>query len=182
MIGVAADFFILTVNIATMAHGPLVTLWTIRLSCGLYALGCAGWLTNRRKAARLAWTAAYLFYLVHVCAAFTFYYHWSHEAAYRETARQTAELFGIRWGGGIYFNYVFTFVWGADVWRRWSGCDRLPKWVDMAIQWFLAFMFLNATVVFASGWVRWLGIMAAAGLGLLWRQYRFSGTGSASHS
>ena len=165
-----------------MAHGPLITLWTIRVSGGLYALGCAGWLTNRQKVPRLAWTAAYLFYLVHVWAAFSFYHHWSHEAAYRETARQTAELFGIQWGGGIYFNYVFTVVWGADVWRRWSGLDRRPKWIDVAIQSFLAFMFLNATVVFASGWVRWLGVIAAAGLGLLWWQYRLSATGSAGHS
>jgi hypothetical protein len=163
-----------------MAHGPLVTLWTIRLSCGLYTLGCAGWLTNKRKTSRLAWTAAYLFYLIHVWAAFAFYHHWSHEAAYLETARQTAELFGIHWGGGIYFNYVFTVVWGADVWRRWSGVDRRPKWprwIDVAIQSFLAFMFLNATVVFGSGWVRWSGVIAAAGLGLLWWRYRLRNHG-----
>ena len=163
-----------------MPPGPLITLWTIRLSCMLYSLACAGWLTTRRKAARLAWTAAYLFYLVHVGAAFAFYHHWSHEAAYRETARQTAELFGIHWGGGIYFNYAFTVVWGADVWRRWSDAcrcsKRWSKWIGVAIQSFLAFMFLNATVVFASGWVRWSGVVAAAGLGLLWWQYRCSGS------
>lgn len=155
-----------------MTDGPAITLWAIRVSCVLYVLACAGWLTKRQDVARLASTAAFLFYLVHVWAAFAFYHHWSHSDAYRETARQTADLFGIAWGGGIYFNYVFTVVWGVDVWSRWLRSDRWPSWIGFAIQSFLAFMFLNATVVFASGWVRWLGVGAIAALTFLWRRNR----------
>ena len=40
--------------------------------------------------------------------------------SYEATARQTAELFRIRWGGGLYFNYVFTAVWAADVLWMWA--------------------------------------------------------------
>jgi len=154
-----------------MTAGQLITLWTIRLACILYAAACAGWLTSRDKPARLAWTLAYFFYVMHVGAAFASYHHWSHQAAYRETARQTAEIFGVRWGGGLYFNYVFTAVWGGDVFLRWLKVERsLPKWIPGAIHSFLAFMFFNATVVFASGWVRWFGITATLLLGILWRQ------------
>src|SRR5436190_20613472 len=70
-----------------MTAGQLITLWTIRLACILYAAACAGWLTSRDKPARLAWTLAYFFYVMHVGAAFASYHHWSHQAAYRETAR-----------------------------------------------------------------------------------------------
>lgn len=34
-------------------------------------------------------------------------------ALYQETAQLTAEVFGVNWGGGLYFNYVFTAVWVA---------------------------------------------------------------------
>jgi hypothetical protein len=82
------------------------------------------WLKRRDPAARLAWTLACAFYLMHVAAAFQFHHHWSHLAAYRETAQQTAEVFGLNWGGGLYFNYAFTIVWIADALWWWRiGLD-----------------------------------------------------------
>ena len=153
-----------------MQPGSFITLWTIRAAGGLYVLAVAGWLTQRYKSARLAWTFGCLFYLAHVGAAFQFYHHWSHQAAYRETARQTAEMFGIWWGGGLYLNYLFTVVWAADVLWCWQNPDAYrsrPKWMTAALHSFLAFMFFNGTVVFASGWVRWVGVTAAAALGIL---------------
>ena len=134
----------------------------------LYVAAVAFRLARRGRFARTAWTAACILYLTHVAAAFQFSYHWNHAAAYRETARQTAEVFGMDWGGGLYFNYLFTVVWIADVvfWRRW------PQWVTVAIQTFLAFMFFNATVVFAVGWTRWLGVAATVALLALWLHRR----------
>ena len=145
----------------------LLTLWTARVSFALYIIALAMWLRQKPRQARLSWTAGFLCYLGHMAAAFAFHHGWSLDAAYRETARQTAELFGVDWGGGLYFNYVFTAVWGADVFWNWIDGSR-PKWVVVAIHAFLAFMWINATVVFVSGPLRWIGIAAAIGLGGLW--------------
>src|SRR5258707_4655980 len=92
-----------------------MTVWSVRIAFLFYVVALAAWLTRRPAPAKYAWTAGFLFYLVHVLAAFSAYHHWSHDAAYRETARQTDELFGIDWGGGLYFNYVFTAVLAGDV-------------------------------------------------------------------
>jgi hypothetical protein len=120
------------------------------------------WIVRRDRAARLAWTAACVFYLAHVAAAFQFQHHWSHAAAYAATARQTAEVFGIDWGGGLYFNYIFTMVWVVDATWWWrAGIERYRArrpWIARAVQWFFAFMFFNATVVFGSPPIRWFGL------------------------
>ncbi len=137
----------------------LLTLWTVRLACVFYVAALLGF--HRRY----TWTAGLLAYLAHVVAAFTFHHHWSHDAAYTETARQTRELFGVPSGFGLYFNYFFTALWLADVLWLWTRPDShrtRPRWVSAAIHSFMAFLFFNATVVFASGWTRWLGIAATA--------------------
>ena len=88
--------------------------------------------------------------VLHVAGSFEFFHHWSHSVAYRETERQTAELFRVRWGGGLYLNYVFVAVWLTDSvwwWRRPVGYASRPAWLRAGTQAFLAFMFLNATVV-----------------------------------
>ncbi len=136
----------------------LLTLWTIRLACILYFAALLGW-------RRWAWTAGLIAYLTHVAAAFAFRHGWSHDAAFRETARRTDELFGVQSGAGLYFNYAFTAVWLADVVWLWTSGDTYrtrPRWISVSIHAFMAFMFFNATVVFASGWVRWLGVAATA--------------------
>ena len=142
----------------------------IRLAAVLYVASVAAWLTRRDRAARAAWTVACGFYLAHVYGAFEFFHHWSHAAAYRETARQTAAVFGTNWGGGLYFNYVFTILWMADALWWWRGLQAYrgrPSWISLTVQWFFAFMFFNATVVFASGLTRWLSLAAAALLSIL---------------
>src|SRR5262245_14058765 len=55
----------------------------------------------------------------HVICAFQFHHHWSHAAAYADTARQTAELTGWKWGGGLYINYLFALVWLGEVIWLW---------------------------------------------------------------
>jgi hypothetical protein len=148
-----------------------VTLWTVRAACALYTFALALWLAHRPRFAPYLWTAALVCYLGHVVSAFAFHYAWSHQAAYAETARQTAELFKVRWGGGLYFNYAFTALWAADVLWMWASAASYrsrPRWAGAAVHAFLAFMFFNATVVFASGWVRWLGLAALAGVTVIW--------------
>jgi hypothetical protein len=139
-------------------------LWTVRMACLLYVGALLFWRFGNPRHAALAWTAGLACYVAHVAAAFAFHHRWSHDAAYHETARQTAELFGVHWGGGLYFNYAFTLVWLGDVWWMWwnrASYAARPRWTSALIHGFMAFMFFNATVVFPSGWVRWAGAVLA---------------------
>ena len=106
---------------------------------------------------RLAWTTGCGFYLAHFVSAFTYFFHWSHAEAYVFTARTTAAVVGLDWGGGLYINYVFTLVWVADVGRWWTNRPR-PHWIGWAVHFFMGFIAFNATVVFASGFSRCFGI------------------------
>ncbi|HEV3005325.1 MAG TPA: hypothetical protein VGX78_12740, partial [Pirellulales bacterium] len=111
-----------------MSPGELATRWTVRLALAGYFLGGALRAENRtprgRLIGRIAWTLGCLFYLAHIACAFHVYHGWSHAAAYRHTAEQTAALTGWNWGGGIYFNYLFTVVWLADAIAWWCCRDR----------------------------------------------------------
>ena len=129
-------------------------LWTARAAFLFYVCALAAWLREWPRLARSAWTAGLLVYVIHVAAAFQFRHHWSHAVAFEDTARQTAAQFGMWWGGGLYFNYVFTAVWIFDVIWLWRSADSYsgrPRWITAAIQSFMAFMFFNAVVVFVSG-------------------------------
>jgi len=159
--------------------GTLAISWSARAAFLLYVDALAAWLTGKTHPARLAWTCGFFVYLSHVVAAFQFHHHWSHSAAYEETARRTAELFGIRSGGGLYWNYAFTAVWAVDIiWIWWSAetYRRRPRWIGWVVHSFMAFLFFNATVVFVSGWVRWLGLAATVALGILWLRTRRKAT------
>jgi hypothetical protein len=167
-----------------LVHSPgqAATVWTVRAAVALYAVGLAlranaparrPWLGR----ARLAWTLGFVAFLLHVGCAFHFYHHWSHAAAYEATARQAAAVTGLAWGGGLYANYLFALVWGADVgwwWAAPAGYTGRSRWLEWAVQGFLAFIAFNATVVFAAGPVRWLGLTAAllVAAGLAWRAIR----------
>jgi hypothetical protein len=137
-----------------MTIGALFTHRTAWIAFLLYATGLAAWLTGRPRAARLAWTSGLCIYLTHVAAAFQFRHHW---------------------GGGLYFNYAFTAPWVLDViWIWWSPetYRRRRRWIALVIHGFMAFMFFNATVIFVSGWVRWLGLMVTIVFGILWLRTR----------
>jgi hypothetical protein len=159
-----------------MAH-PL-TLWTARavVACCLVAwlLVFSGALRSARgkHVWRAAWTAGCITLAIHVLTAMHFEHGWSHTAALRHTARQTLEVAGIDWGGGLYFNYGLLLLWTADVSLLWIRRDRPIRFqlpVRRLTDWACAFIVLNATVVFGPSW--WLPIAALFGLSgfLLWR-------------
>src|SRR5262245_22322917 len=105
----------------------LLTRWTVRVALALYVLGLAlriGARGSRPRltGARFAWTAGWLLFLLHVACAFHYYHDWKHAVAYQATARQTAEVVGLDWGGGLYANYAFTLLWAADV--CWWWCSQ----------------------------------------------------------
>ena len=132
-----------------------------------------------KVAGRSPWTVGALAALGHSAAAFHVHYGWSHGAALSETARQTAAVTGLDWGGGLYINYLFLALWTADAgwwWLRPVTFDRRPKALDRAVRAFLLFMFVNGAVVFAKGPIRAVG--TAAVLAVLAAWYRGRGAGS----
>jgi hypothetical protein len=168
-----------------MDAGEVLTRWTVRAALALYAVAVAGQLLRPRTRAgwaglRWVWTLGCLLYLGHVAGAFHFYHGWSHAAAYAETARRTEELFGIAWGGGLYFNYVFTAVWVGDVvwwWASASSYETRPRWLGRVVYGFMAFMAFNGAVVFGTGLVRWAGLAVCLALAVLWGVKRIRGAG-----
>jgi hypothetical protein len=153
--------------------GEFLTRWTVRAAFGLYVAAIAWRLQagsspgRRSRTARGLWTLACLAFAAHVALAFHFFHGWSHADAYRQTARQTAELTGVESGLGLYLNYTFLAAWAADValaWRRGDGggggAGRLRRVASAALHAFMAFMWFNATVVFPTGPTRWAGLVA----------------------
>lgn len=159
-----------------MNRGELLTRITIWIAIGGYAIGVGLSLlfceSQRWQArARLAWTIGCLGLIAHTICAFHFYHDWSQASAYRETARQTAEVTGTNWGGGLFINYAFLLGWAADVVWWWRGLELYQQrhWLITATwQGVFIFMIFNATVVFKTGVVRWVGIGLCLGLLLVW--------------
>src|SRR3954470_19546310 len=101
-----------------MLHGEFATKVTVWLALAAYAIATA-LIVRSSPRARWLWTVGCGFYVAHVLCAFAFFHHWSHAAAYEETARQTRALIGWDWGGGLFVNYLFTLVWVADLLWWW---------------------------------------------------------------
>ncbi|MGE0887199.1 MAG: hypothetical protein AB7P14_27060 [Blastocatellales bacterium] len=159
-----------------MNRGELLTRITIWIAISGYALSTAILLLRGKNLvwqSRARWlsTVGCLGLMAHTICAFHFYHDWSQASALRETARQTAEVTGANWGGGLYINYGFLAAWIADVAWWWRGLNlyRQRHWLITAI-WhgFFIFMLFNATVVFKTGWVRWLGLGICLGLLATW--------------
>jgi hypothetical protein len=149
--------------------GMAITVWTVRLALLLYLAALFTLLPGgrRRGLARGLWTAGFLAYLAHVAAAFEWVHGWSHGTALAETASQTAAMVGVASGAGLWLNYLFTLVWGADVaswWLRPEQYAGRSLRATLAVHAFLGFMFFNGAVVFATGPSRWIGLL---GLGVL---------------
>jgi len=104
------------------------------------------------------WTIGCLLLVVHVVMAFQIFHHWSHTHAYQHTAQRTAQLVGLDWGGGVYLNYLLTALWLADSGWWWISSRSYlsrPRIVEWSLQAFMAFMFINAVIIFGHGYTRW---------------------------
>jgi hypothetical protein len=160
-----------------MNRGELLTRITVWVAIGGYVLSVAITLLFRdsrewQARARLIWTIGCVGLVAHTICAFHFYHHWSQASAYREVERQTGEVTGLAWGGGLFINYAFLLAWVADVvwwWRRGLAAYRNRHWLINALwQGVFIFMVFNATVVFKTGAVRWIGLVLCLGLLLIW--------------
>ena len=160
-----------------MGSGELLTLSTIWIAIPAYTIGCVVFASARRQSdgdrwARLAWTTGFAALVAHFVSAFHFYHAWSHVSAYSDTARQTAEVIRINWGGGLFINYAVASLWAADVgWWWFAGLDayrRRSWWITLLWHSFLIFIIFNATVVFKDGITRWVGLLVCLTLFLSW--------------
>ena len=163
-----------------MNSGEFLTRGTIWVAIAAYAIGCVVFATARRpnadRWARLAWTVGCAALLMHFMSAYHFFHDWSHASAYADTARQTAEVFRVNWGGGLFINYAVAALWFADVtWWWFAGLDsyrRRPWLITILWHGFLIFILFNATVVFKDGLVRWLGLFVCVILVVSWYSIR----------
>jgi hypothetical protein len=158
-----------------MSKGELLTRTTIWIVLAGYTLSAAYLIPQRGRKweflARFVWTASCLCLLAHVALAFHFFHGWSQASVYAETARQTGDAFGIYWGGGLFINYAMILSWIIDViwWWGWPDAYRSrPRLLNAIWHGFLIFIFFNATVVFGTGLLRWIGGGLCMGLLLLW--------------
>jgi hypothetical protein len=145
-----------------MRLGEFITRSTVWISIFAYLLGTILLSRRRTYLARIFWTVACLALVSHFVAAFQFYHDWSQASAYRETAQQTNQVFGLNWGGGLFINYAVLLLWFADVgWWWMRGLNsywRRSLLLLLAWHGFLIFIIFNATVVFKSDIQRWLGL------------------------
>jgi hypothetical protein len=109
---------------------------------------------------------------LHIVLAFAGRHGWSHETAVRETARQTAAVYGVSWGGGVYVNYVFVAIWLIEAWwwRAYpSHYFGRPRAITWAVRGFYFVIILNAAVVFAGVPGRAIGVVLVGVLLWAWR-------------
>jgi hypothetical protein len=146
------------------------------IDAAMLSWATAEWLRWRQPpheaAGRVLWTAGALLTTVHVVAVFQYVHYWSHGAALADTARQTAQLTGMHWGGGLYVNYAFVTLWLADAAFWWldraAYARRSAVYRDGLLGLFV-FMFVNGGIIFARGLARAIGVVAV-GL-VLWARY-----------
>ena len=155
---------------------------TIWVALALFAAGEAGRSGRRAGPAPWARSASLIGLLLasaHFLLAFHVRHDWSHASAVRETARQTADVYGLDWGGGVYVNYAFLGVWALDLWR-WRATarpgtprSRFPTWLVRA---FYFLVILNGAVIFPGGWRRWAGVALVTWLAAAWWPQRDPGS------
>jgi hypothetical protein len=190
---------------AAVILGPLLTAWTIRAALVCYVAYLGGWLTVRSArwpaAARWIWTMGCGLFLGHVACAFHFFHHWSHVAAWHDTAEQTQRLIGVAFGDGIYFSYLFLILWVFDVVWLWivplsaanirgnstksaaydatrvpvvaALTGQTPIW-RLLVHVCLFFIAFNGAIVFKTGPIRWAGVVAVGALAALFGRWLYN--------
>lgn len=162
-----------------------IALWTIRLSvvCYVAAVGLKFCVPggipadDARPALRvrihaMLWMLGAILCVVHVVTALGAFHDFSHAESIRHTAEVTQRVVGIRWGGGVYVNYLFTCLWLVDAIRQirnlnHSGAHTTSVWLHI----FMGFIVFNATAVFGPAWYRWPTAVIVAGM-IVARWYR----------
>jgi hypothetical protein len=159
------DVFVAFVAIP-VAEPPweVLSLWAIRIALLLLVGALTVELLGKRPTDFLVagpWLVGAVAAAIHSVGALVTFHHGSHNEALRATGEQTAELMGVSFAAGLYFNYVFVLVWLVDavsrvlVPARYVAC---PVWLRRLVVGFLVFIAFNGAVVFKAGIIRWVGI------------------------
>jgi hypothetical protein len=157
-----------------MGPGLYITIW-VALMLFTLAEGGKRRLAQHRAVPGWAWPAWLLgagLCAIHILIAFGDRHGWSHDAAVRETARQTAVVYGTNWGGGVYVNYVFVAAWWIEAgWWRMNPSSYFDRRraITWALRAFYGVIIVNAAVVFASVPSRALGVLLVGALAWIWR-------------
>jgi len=111
--------------------------------------------------ARGVWTAGAVLCAVPMAIAFVAVHGGSRAAMVADTARQTARVYGLDWGGGAYVNLVFLACWLAEA-AWWSvapaAYDRRPRWMAWLVGACYFVVILNGAVIFTRGVARLAGL------------------------
>jgi hypothetical protein len=145
-----------------MTH--VAVFWTIAAAMIAWALAdCCRLAAVQLHLARVVWTAGAAAMVVHAAAAYALLYDGRQDVALAAVARQTAASAGVSTGAGLYVNCAFIAIWIADAAWWWTvppaKAVLVGPWPWARFAFFL-FMVVNGTVVFADGWMRWLGVVA----------------------
>lgn len=124
---------------------------------------------NARTAVRLH-TIGILLMTVHMAVSMGWVHDWSHTAAMAATAAQSKAVYGVDARAGLFVNYLFLIVWAIDAWHLRAKPDhpRLGRTGLLVLRAFYLIVIVNAAVVFAADWRRWLGAAMAVGLVGAW--------------
>lgn len=145
------------------------TIWA-----SMTALAASEWARRRRVTfgplSPLALSSAGLAALVvHIGIAILHHHGGRHAEAVEATARLTEQVYGIRWGGGVYVNYAFVAAWAAYLWwwRAHVNAPIASRHPGVLVARAVLFLIIvNALVIFASPVTRPLGV--ALSIALLW--------------
>ena len=121
----------------------------------------AGPTTHGRWPLAAYWVGAALA-LAHALAAFGWHYDWSHTQAVTATAEQTADVFGLNWGGGLWVNYAFLVAWLVDAGWRTARPRHYVAWSTGT--WMLRGFYLIIIANGANTFVAWPMHFVGAGL------------------
>lgn len=142
--------------VAVADRGDFFTRQTARVAVLYWGVAIAGMLWPIAfSSMRWLWTLASVAYVVHVATAFQWAHHWSHAKAYQHV--QEASGFG----EGIFVSYAFTLFWVFDVLCSWASSRMYQKRhnaLTCTIHGLMAFVVFNGTVVYETGFIRWVGL------------------------
>jgi hypothetical protein len=136
-------------NFVVAATGAIV----FGLMVGAWSVMVGGRSSTMDRLARLIWTVGFLGIVIHILLAFELVHGWSHAEA-MEYVRRVGGF-----SAGIIVNYLFVLVWAVDLawwWLNPRTRAARPRWVGWMVHGFLAFVVVNATIVFGQPVLRGL--------------------------
>lgn len=118
---------------------------------------------TRFSVAQWSWVLGAVMFVIHFLVAFHFAHRWQHVNA----VQHVSETAGF--GPGIFVSHFFTLLWVADA-AWWVlapvGYAGRRRWIGWMVHGFMAFITFNGTVVYVTGWIRWMAVAVFVALGV----------------